>query len=302
MEYQLAQDVAVAVTYLRAKGEHLYHWQDINLSQPATASIGIARSSATLTYPQYDPLARPNPEFDRILLLRTNGSSSYHALVVQVNKRFSRGHQFASSYTLARTIDDNPTLGALNPGPGDSDLLSDSRDPSLDVGEADYSQRHRLVLSGIWSLDYASGLSRPLKAILGGWELSSIVTAESGQPYSGYVSYDLNQDGNSVTDRTPGLARNTFVRPTTCSVDTRMTKTVPMGRTRLQLSAEAFNVFNRANISGVRTTQFSRSMDRSKCDAAGTPCLLPPTGASAFGVPNDAKDPRIVQLSMRLTF
>jgi len=134
------------------------------------------------------------------------------------------------------------------------------------------------------------------------WELSGIFTAESGQPYSGYVSFDLNDDGNSVTDRTPGLPRNTFVRPATYSVDTRLTKMLPVGRTRLQLSAEAFNVLNRANISGVRTTQFGLSMDRLKCNPAEIPCLLAPTGAGAFAVANDAKDPRIVQLSVRLTF
>ncbi|MGE5815730.1 MAG: hypothetical protein ACM36C_14675, partial [Acidobacteriota bacterium] len=140
------------------------------------------------------------------------------------------------------------------------------------------------------------------RAILGGWELSGILTAESGQPYSGYVSYDLNDDGNSVTDRTPGLPRNTFVRPATSSVDARLAKMLRLGRARLQLSAEAFNVLNRANISGVRTTQFGLSMDRLKCSQVGTPCLLAPTGASAFGASNDAMDPRIVQLSARLTF
>jgi outer membrane receptor protein involved in Fe transport len=303
VEHQLARDLAVAVSYLRVRGDHLYHWQDINLSQPSAASIGIADTDTVLTYRKYDSQNRPSRQFDRIFLLNSNGHSSYHGFVVQARKRFSGRYQLNASYTLSRTIDDNPTSGVLNPGPADADLLSDSLDPSLDRGEADYSVRHRFVASGIWALDYASGLNGAAKAILAGWELSGSAVSESGGFYSGYLNSDLNGDGNATTDRAPEVERNTFVKPATYWLDVRLTRTLVVRHATLQLSLDAFNAFNRPNIGGVVTTQYVVSTDASKCGIAGTPCLVAQnSGDKAFGAPSGATDARVLQLSARLSF
>src|SRR6266852_5501749 len=89
------------------------------------------------------------------------------------------------------------------------------------------------------------------RAILGGWELSAILTAQSGQPYSGLVSFDLNNDGNFATDRTPGLGRNTFYPPATVSLDPRVTRNLQFtASVRLQFIGEAFNALNHSNTSG----------------------------------------------------
>src|SRR2546425_11414722 len=80
-------------------------------------------------------------------------------------------------------------------------------------------QRHRFVLSGVWNLNYAQRFSGAAKQILGGWELSGILTAQSGQPYSAMVNTDLNNDSNRSTDRTPGLGRDTFYLPRSVSLD-----------------------------------------------------------------------------------
>jgi hypothetical protein len=237
-------------------------------------------------------------------MLKTNGNSSYHGLAVQANKRFSHNFQFQGSYTLSKVIDDNPTLGGVNPGPGDLQLLSDSLDPGLDRGPGMYDQRHRFVASGVWELHYADRFSKPARALLSGWQISGILTVDSGQPYSGFVNFDLNNDGNAATDRTPGLSRNTFYLPSTVSFDPRVTRKLALNeRVRLQVSWEAFNVFNRVNISGVRTTQFARSTSAATCGIAGTPCLVPQnTGAAAFGSPTSTLDPRIMQFSAKLIF
>jgi len=169
-----------------------------------------------------------------------------------------------------------------------------------------YDERHRFVLSGVWELRYADKLSKPARAILSGWEISGILTVDSGQPYSGMVNFDLNNDGNAATDRTPGLSRNTYRLPATVSFDPRVTRTLALNeRVRLQVSWDAFNVFNRVNISigGVRTTQFARSTSVATCGIAGAPCLVPQNaGTAAFGSPTTALDPRIMQFSAKLTF
>ena len=246
-----------------------------------------------------------SPGFDRIIALESNASSSYHGLAMQVNKRLLHNFQFLAAYTLGKVIDDRPEPFALNPGTNaEALLLSDPSNPRADRGPGALDARHRFVLSGIWDLNYADRLRGVAKVTLGGWELSGILTVQSGFPHDGLVSFDLNNDGNPFSDRTPGQSRNTFRLPVTVSLDPRVTRNVRIAeRVRLQLVWEAFNVFNRANISGVRTTQYSRSSSITVCGIAGTPCLVPQnTGATAFGTPAATSGPRIMQLAIKLVF
>jgi len=303
-EYQFQKDVALSVSYLADRGTHLQRYRDVNLGTPSTpTTIGIAATSTVLTFLRFT-LPRPIAGFDRILLFESNANSIYHGLAVQLKKRFSREFQFLASYTFSKVIDDVPDSIPLNVPQGDSRLLSDGSNPRIDRAPSVSDQRHRFVLSGVWQLNYAKRFPALAKAILGGWELSGILTAQSGLPYSGLVNFDLNNDGNSATDRTPGLGRNTFYLPTTISLDSRVTRNVQFTeRARLQFIWEAFNLFNRANINGVRTTQFSRSTSAAVCGIAGTPCLVPQTaGATAFGTPVATSGPRIIQLALKLLF
>ena len=304
VEYQFLEDAALSVSYLGMRGTHLQRWRDVNLGTPATPTlIGIASTNTALIFARFT-LPRPVAGFDRILLIESSANSVYHGMAWQLNKRFSHNYQFWISYTLSKVIDDVPDPFALNVPLADSRLLSDGSDPRLDRAAGNSDQRHRFVMGGIWQLNYAERLPAAAKAILGGWELSGILTAQSGLPYSGLANFDLNNDGNSATDRTPGLERNTFYLPTTVSLDPRVTRNVQFTeRVRLQFIWEAFNVLNHANIGGVRTTQFSRSTSASVCGIAGTPCLVPQDiGATAFGTPTATSGPRIMQLALKLLF
>jgi len=303
-EYQFQGDAALSVSYLVDRGIHLQRYRDVNLGTPGTpTTIGIAGASTVMTFQRFT-LPRPITGFDRVLLFESNANSIYHGLAVQLKKRFSQEFQFLACYTFSKVIDDLPDPIPVNVPQGDSRLLSDGSYPPVDRAPSVSDQRHRFVLSGVWQLNYATGLPAPAKAILGGWELSGILTTQSGLPYSGLVNFDLNNDGNSATDRTPGLGRNTFYLPTTVSLDPRVTRNVQVTeRTRLQFIWEAFNVLNHGNISGVRTTQFSRSTSAAVCGIAGAPCLVPQNiGATAFGTPTATSGPRIMQLAVKFLF
>jgi hypothetical protein len=159
-------------------------------------------------------------------------------------------------------------------------------------------------LSGIWHLDYVQGLPRAAKAILAGWEISGIFTAQTGHPYSGLVSSDLNKDGNVATDRTPGLGRDTFYLPAAISLDPRVTRNMTLhDRLRLQLIWESFNVLNHTNVTAARATQFTLSTSALGCAPAAAPCLVSQMkGLSAFGTPTVTSGPRIMQLSAKFVF
>ncbi len=304
LETEFAKDWILSASYLIVKGTHLQRVRDVNLGTPETQSfIGIAQTSKVLTY---DRFTRPRPiaGFDRILLMESAASSAYHALVVQAARHFSHDFWISGAYTFSKTIDDNPEPIAVNPGPSDNLLLSDASNPRSDRGPGVNDQRHRLVLSGIWLLSGRNLRSRPTSTILGGWELSGVLAAQTGLPYSSLVNSDLNNDGNSNNDRTPGLGRNTFHLPVTISLDPRITKNISLTESlRLQFLAEAFNVFNHGNVVAVHTTQFAFSNASGMCRNAGTPCLVPLTaGRNAFGTPTASSGPRIVQLSLKLIF
>ena len=302
-EVQLRENLSLSGSYLFSKGTHLQRIRDVNLGTTTTEQIGIVNAKKVLTYEQFT-LPRPITGFDRILVFESGGSSTYNGLTLQLQKRFSDKLQLLGSYTLGKVVDNNPNVYALSIGPFNSGLVQDASRPETDRGRGSNDQRHRLVISGFWELNYGKDLPDVPRAIFNGWTLSAILLTQTGQPYSGHLYYDLNVDGVLGTDRTPELGRNTFYAPSTVSFDPRITRTFALReRIRLQFSGDAFNVFNRANILGVNDKQYSVLTDISACDTARSPCLKPNNmGLSAFGSPASSSGARILQLSARLFF
>ena len=299
---QLRRDLSVTVTYLFVKGSVLQRVRDVNLGISTPTTIAMANSTDRLIVARF-PDRRPLADFDRILAFQSDAESVYHGITVQLNKRMSNSMQIFAAYTLGKVVDDAPNVYAGGAG-GDATLLSDATNPRADRGPGVNDQRHRLSLSGVWDLAYADRFSGLSHAVLRDWQMSFILTAQSGQPYSSMVSFDLNNDGNSANDRTPGSTRNAFYTPATMSLDPRLTRTVRVsGRASLQLAWEAFNVFNRTNIIAVRTTQNAYSMNSATCGIAVVPCLVPQDrGLTAFGTPLTSAGPRVMQLSARVLF
>jgi hypothetical protein len=303
LEVQASKDLVVSGSYTVSKGTHLQQVRDVNLGGSVPATIPIANSKTFLSYRAFQE-PRPIAGFDRILVFHSDANSIYHGLAIQVSKRFSANFQALASYTLSKVIDNNPNVYALNPGPSASGLVQNPTDPSSDRGPGSNDQRHRFTLGTVWTLNYGSSLPRVARAIVRGWELSGILTAQSGQPYSGLINFDLNNDGVFATDRTPGLGRNTFYMPASVSLDPRLTRNIGIGeRAKLQIIWEAFNVLNHANITYVNNIQYTVSAVSSDCGTAPAPCLVPQNqGVSAFGTPFFSSGPRIMQLAMKVTF
>ncbi|HVZ18827.1 MAG TPA: hypothetical protein VG897_17050, partial [Terriglobales bacterium] len=86
------------------------------------------------------------------------------------------------------------------------------------------------------------------RALLNGWKLSSLITYGSGRPVNAQITGDANADGNTINDRLPGYRRNAFTGPDYMTTDLRLCRTIRFTEgLRLELIAEAFNVFNRDN-------------------------------------------------------
>ena len=303
MEYEFARDFSVSVSWLGVRGTRIYRARDLNLNSATTTSSINVRGGSPVSFQVYG--ARPFAVFGRIQQFESTSRANYNGLAMEIKKRMSRNFQFLASYTWSHALDDKPDATAVVPGGSDdAKIVQYSTNLRDDYGDGENDQRHRFVMSGIWQLNYAKDLIAVGRAILGGWELSGIFTAQSGQPFTGLVSSDLNADGNSRSDRFPLFGRNTFNLPKYVSLDPRVTKNVPITETvKFQFIFEAFNIFNRANIISVNTTAFSRSTSATACAPVASPCLLP---SAAFGTPASSVfsplTPRIIQLAGKIVF
>jgi hypothetical protein len=304
LEYEVARNFSVSVGYLGVHGVHVQRTRDIN--EPAAevpTTITVAGTGQVMTFNRLTG-PRPFAGFGRIFEFESNASSSYNGLVLQVNRRFAHNFGMFGSYTWSHVIDNNPDATAVVPGTDDAKLIYDPNNIALDRGNGNNDVRHRFILSGVWELNYTQGIrSRFLKTLAEGWQITGIFNAQSGEPYTALVNTDLNNDGNNRNERAPGFGRNTFNMPAIIALDPRVSRTIRFTeRANLQLIAEAFNVLNHQNVTGVRTTFY----------AVTGGLLVPQTvgavGINAFGVPSAANVNgqgnvgRVLQLAAKIRF
>lgn len=130
-------------------------------------------------------VANPNAAFARLL---TNDSmSNYHALEIEVRRRFSAGLLFQADYTFSKALTD----AAAAQGNNQSDLVSfrTLRDKSLDYRRADFDQTHRFVANVLYELPLGKGkmwfsdTNAIVDQIIGNWTIGSIVTWSTRPPW-----------------------------------------------------------------------------------------------------------------------
>ena len=290
-ERQLTRDLAVTVGYLGVKGHHLSRTRDINLF-PVTFVDGTLNGS-TVSYPIRATTTRPNPNFGRISLFDSGADSIYNAGFLQVSKRYARNFQLQASYTYSKVIDSRPDATSVVVGSDDGKVAADTLNPNAERAIGYVNIKHRFVVSGVYDINYFNRLSGPGKYILGGWQLSSILQAQSGRPFNPSAPIDFNNDGNSRNDRVPGYGRNSIIGPSVVFFDLRVSKDIPLvkERVKLRLIGEAFNAVNRANVSGLNTTPYT--FTAATRTFANNAAFLTKTGSF---------DPRILQIAARITF
>src|SRR5437764_2243888 len=309
-EHGLTNDILVGVSYQYVKGSDLPRSIDINIANPTTIT-GVPVFSAnsgsqigTVDFKRYSS-TRPFTNFSRIIEFQSSARSQYNGLTFDIQKRFSNNWQARLAWTMSKVKDNRPDATAVVPGTDDPKYAQDAFNLNGDYAPGDNDVHNRIVLSGVWSLDsYAHGMGGFAKALLGGWSLSGIASYQTGQPYTAFLSFDLNNDGNARNDKMPGFARNSFRLPSQFSLDPRVTKDIGLfGGAKLQLIAEGFNVTNRSNVNVVRSTYATVT-------TTGTGSTLQITkltvqdkaGSNPFGLPTSSVNPRILQFAAKITF
>jgi hypothetical protein len=252
-------------------------------------------------------------------MLTPQFNSNYNSLQAMGQHRFSGASQVNVAYTWSKNLTDNIT--------DRSDAPQNSYNIRGDRGRAALDRTHVFTANYIYELPFFAKRHDLAGNVLGGWQISGIVTLQTGLWYTVTTNFDAAGLGNvpalvagnranvscnpnvggpqtfeqwfntACFERTPTAppvanivgtgGRGMIQGPPTKRVDFSLLKNINFGedgKVRLQLRAEAFNVFNRTNFRNLSTTS-----------------KIAVTSAT-FGQIINVRDPRTIQLGAKLSF
>jgi carboxypeptidase family protein len=312
VQRSLSAKTVLSVSYVGNQNRHQSDRSEYNLPDPSAlpALIGGAKYSLAP--------GLPFTGFRSIRLTSAGGNSHYNGLQMDLNSQVGRDLQLRAFYTLSRAEDPS------NGGTGGGDLNNVSN-PYLgwryDIGPSGFDRTHVAVVNFIYDIPVFRGnQSRLLKTTLGGWQVSGIVTLESGIPIN--IGISGGQGGNGLPNATnrpnlvgsisypqagvPGkqqgiqyidpsafalptlgafgnLGHNALRRPGRDNWNLSLFKSFVFSETRgsrVEFRVETFNTWNHTQFNGVSNN----------------------LGSSNFGQFTSAFDPRIMQLGLKAYF
>ena len=171
LERELLFHTVGSIQYAGSAGRNLYALSNINRTGAGAAFLGNPV-----------PTARLNLSNGPIYFFNNDGRSNYHALIAELSNNTWRsiGLQFTARYRYSKAMDNLNTISTN----GFANFLNPF-DPGLDYGPADYDLRHRFIASFNWEVPFDRlGGSGILTQALGGWEVTGIVQARSGNRFT----------------------------------------------------------------------------------------------------------------------
>jgi hypothetical protein len=308
VERQLTRDLMLQVGYMGSQSYHTNLTMDTNSPAPQVCqnpqgclSGGVLAASqarmvpqGTTYFPSKPPIVvngvtltqRPNPFVSNTTPWVDEGTASYHALTVSLQKRVTHGLAFKANYTWAKVIDLNSAILAPSGENEPADVFS-PYNLALNRGPASYSVNHQFSTNFSYQLPFGSGqhfgggASGFKNQLIGGWQWNGIIVAQGGFPLTPVIGFNNSGTGDSnVTDvpnwnpdfkgpvvlgsvdhwfnpkaftmPIPGtfgnVSRGSLRGPGLVNVDTSLFKKFRISeRWNLQFRAEAFNLFNHSN-------------------------------------------------------
>lgn len=285
IERQLWSSTSVGIGYVGSHGYHELLSLDANLPTPTICPASPCPASypnGTLYYPSGAALA--NNAVWNTTHWFSEGISSYHGLALDFQHHWAKGLQFRGVYTFSKTLDDgdnmNTSVATNSPA-----FLSNPLNPDADYGRASFDIRNSGVVQAIYDLPFARQQGQPGQSwqhlLFGNWQISGIVTAQSGIPFTPQLSYNPSNDGDTRNPVRPSwnpnftgkvvlgspseyfnplafiqplpgtygnVGRNVLEGPSLVQTDMSLAKRFSLSeRFGLQFRAELFNILNHTN-------------------------------------------------------
>jgi hypothetical protein len=252
---------------------------------------------------------RPNPYVSNPVSWFGEGTASYHALNVSLQRRAARGLSFKVNYSYSKVLDLNSAVLA----PGGENEPPDVFSPynlSLNKGVASYSLNHQFNANFSYQLPFgsgqrfASGSRGVANHLIGGWQWNGIFTAQGGFPFTPLIGFNNSGTGDTnpvdVPDWNPNfsgpvtlgktgqwfdpnafkvplagtfgnVSRGSLRGPGLFDVDTSFFKRFRVSeRWNLQFRAEVFNILNHSNFAYPNGIVFAgNSLNNTHSSSAG---------------------------------
>ncbi|HUO61403.1 MAG TPA: TonB-dependent receptor, partial [Candidatus Acidoferrales bacterium] len=320
LEQQVAKKTVVSVTYLLSLGRELTNFADTNLDPASVKNVSYTFAAdpktgatgpynGTLVVPVYT--GRLDRRFDQITQVTSNVNASFNGLEVSVRRRMTSRLQFQAHYTWSHALDDGQTSTTFSVGNNSlwtgpltytyQGRTVTARDPNY--GTSNFDLRHRVSASAVWQPQLMRDRQGALAAIARRWSFEPIFRAATGRPYSEYISgYAPGMGcegctgymGTGDSDRLPFLGRNSFRFPATWNLDQRISRTFYFGEhRRLEFLAEAFNLMNHRNPTGVSDQLYAVN---------GTKLTYTPSFGTVYAAASSFYRERQVQLAVKYGF
>jgi hypothetical protein len=282
--------LTVSAGYMFVAGHKLVRPIDLNVGPPVGKEPGTGKDIYAFAINDPNIPAPPGGSHGTngiFYFTDSTGNSVYHGLTLQAIEKAGRYFTLNANYTLSHTLDDGTFVTFVS-------TPQSNAQRNLERANSNQDARHRFVANFV--------AEAPQNTFLRYFQLSSIITLQSARPFTLFVGFDANNDGNPVTDRVGNSPRNSYRGDTLQTVDLRLARALHLGERRLlNLSVDAFNLFNRANIDEVFSVY-------------GAPDFIPgqpqprhfndggfsPSGA--VGAPRTAFNTRQFQLAAKFTF
>ncbi|HYL34273.1 MAG TPA: TonB-dependent receptor [Bryobacteraceae bacterium] len=217
VQRQLASDIALTVGYVGSRGNHLP--RSIEDIDQVPLSLVTVAPDGHIQFPIPPKGSKPqriNPTFSRIAATLWDDHSTYHALVTNLDKRFSHGLFLNAAYSWSKSID----LGSNTFSDNESTNTSGSSYafiPNLQKGVSDFDVTHNFTLNSSWMIPTPASFTGAPRAILGGWEMGGIFTARSGAPFTVTIQTDRAGTGDSRVRSSSGGQRPDYNAAPGCS-------------------------------------------------------------------------------------
>ena len=332
VQHALSTKTVLSVNYVGNVGRHQNDYRQVNLP-PESSLAGILTPviEQSAPTPAYQTSGLTYPGFNSINLAENEANTHYNALQVDLNSQLTKDLNLRAFYTLSRAVD--PSTG----GNGGSDLQGVSNPYAgwaYDQGLSGFNRTHVAVVDFIYDIPLMRHASNHLaRTVVGGWEVSGIITAESGFPLN--VTLGGTQGGNFVggnnrpnvnggityehqvlttgnqqiqyisaspfSDPAVGafgnLPHNDLTGPGRDNWNLSLFKSFTLSEargSRLELRLETFNTWNHTQFNGVNTG-INYNFDQTTKAFVFDP-------SNHFGQFNSAFDPRILQLGGKIYF
>src|SRR5262245_48571923 len=182
VQRQLDSQTALEVGYLGSHSYRLERMFDWNETIPGVTGSVQSR--------------KPYPEFTKVQEIGNVAEAKYNSLAVKLTRRLQNGFSLLGGYTLSKSSDSGSGIRTLN---GDTLFPQDSFCLQCEWALSIFDVRHRFVSSILYELPFGPGKPHLADgiggAILGGWQISTIISVSSGFPRNVTVGTDRSNTG-----------------------------------------------------------------------------------------------------------